>query len=51
MKGENKREEALKILKEEEQDNLKKCNQEISKILEKYGYTLEVKQNIALRKI
>lgn len=47
----SKKEEALKILQEEERNNLVKCSEEITASLKKYGYQLDIQQTIALKKI
>ena len=44
-------EEALQALKNQESTNFQACNEEISAILNKYGYGLKIQQSIVLEKI
>ena len=41
-------EEAERVLKEKEQQNIADCSNEINATLTKYGYTLEIAHNIVL---
>lgn len=47
----DKKQEALKVLQEEETANIQKCSAEVSAALQKYGYGLEIQQTIVLKKV
>lgn len=44
-------EAVLKRVKEMEIEEAKKCSAELSELLAKYGYTLEIQQSIVLKKV
>lgn len=52
MKEEQKitKEEAFRVLQEEEANKLKECSEKISKILDEHGYRLDIIQTIQLNK-
>lgn len=43
-------EQALQKLQEVEQQNMLSCSKELSALLSKYGYNLEIQQSIVLKK-